>query len=115
MTGAVEITFRQMTPTDELVYFVRRACERVERASGERACWHVLIDRDVDRGQTRVRVARGGQQALPEVEEMDPDPFLAARNAFVRLATAADHVEPTPVESGVFSMDGQPLSAARHS
>jgi hypothetical protein len=105
--GAVDITFRHMTPSDELVYFIRRYCRRSDADLGRRADWWVLVVREADRGRYRVRVLRDEPAGQAEVVELDPDPFLAVRNAYGLLSTRAVTPARGDFASGVFSALGE--------
>lgn len=110
-TGAVEVTFQRMVPTDELVYFVRRCCRRIDRAQGQVTDWRVVLYHEADRRRFRVRVRRyyeGGHIAAAEV---DSDPFLAVRNAFARVPGPGPLNEREPEDSGVFSATGADVKA----
>lgn len=109
--GAVDITFRHMTPSDELVYFIRRHCRRADACWSRRADWWVIVVREAARARFRVRVMRADPQARAEVVELDPDPFLAVRNAFGILSTRIPEAGGPGHVSGVFST-GRPAAVS---
>ncbi|MFW5875497.1 MAG: HPF/RaiA family ribosome-associated protein [Myxococcota bacterium] len=110
-TGAVEVTFRRMVPTDELVYYVRRCCRRIDRVRGHVADWRVVLHHEADRRRCRVRVSRCHEGGHVSAAEVDSDPFLAVRNAFARVPGRAPSNEREPEESGVFSATGADVEA----
>jgi hypothetical protein len=106
--GAVDITFRQLRPSDELLYYIRRHCRRADAQHGHTAAWWVLVAHEQGRGRYRVRVQREGEDGRAEVVQVDPDPFLAVRNAFSVLTGAeAGEAGRADCTSGIFeAFDG---------
>jgi hypothetical protein len=100
--GAVDITFRHMTPSDELVYFIRRHCRRVDVQQGDRAEWWILLVREPGVGRFQARVIREAPKGEAEATELDPDPYLAVRNAFEVLSGRCAQPARPELDSGVY-------------
>lgn len=104
----VEITFRRMLPTDDLVYFVRRSCRRFDASLHEHARWRVVLHRGSGRVRAHVMRNHAGEHAMAAVADVDP--FVALSRAFASLAEhlACQGSEPEACQSGVYDTFGSP-------
>lgn len=102
----VEITFRRIIPTDDLVYFIRRSCRRFDASLREHARWRVVLHRGSDRVRAHVMRNCTGEHATAAVTDIEP--FVALSRAFCSLADrlACRGSEPEPCESGVYDALG---------
>ncbi|MFW5877267.1 MAG: hypothetical protein ACOCXM_11065 [Myxococcota bacterium] len=101
----LDVTFRRMMPTDDILQYTRNLADRLAAAlPGEEAEIRVVLERLAPdrfrRASIRVGVqfAAGGLEAT--VGQTDPDPFLGLRNAFAvlsyRLTSAGKMAAPEP-------------------
>lgn len=83
----VEVGLSGVPFTEELVYYVRRCCERAEAGLAARLRWTVRVERDDGRPDAWVDVvARGRDGRQVSVRAQDLDELLAVQSAFALLA-----------------------------
>lgn len=82
----VEVGLSGVPFTEELVYYVRRCCERAEEGIADRLRWTVRVERDDSRPDACVDVRALGRDGRElQATAADLDELLAVRNAFAVL------------------------------
>lgn len=83
----VEVGLSGVPFTEELVYYVRRCCEKAEAAFAARLRWTVRVERDDGRSDAWVDVtARRHDGHQVAVRAQDLDELLAVQSAFALLS-----------------------------
>lgn len=84
--GMVDITFRQIAPTDELVDAIRGMCQVIGDAVADTVRWHVVVEHHQTAGtMSRVQMMLDAPPECVEVSAAHADAVVCVQQAFAKL------------------------------